>query len=49
VEEAIDSLEKAAKQGLTQKAWYRMDSNLDPLRDNPRFQALLDSLEDDPT
>jgi non-specific serine/threonine protein kinase len=43
-EEAIDRLENAAKLGLTYKAWYEMDSNLDPLRTHPRFQALLQSL-----
>ena len=44
IEEAIDRLEKAAKLGLTHKAWYEMDSNLDPLRAHPRFQALLNTL-----
>ena len=43
-EEAIDRLENAAKLGLTYKAWYEMDSNLDPLRAHPRFQALLQTL-----
>jgi adenylate cyclase len=43
-EEALNCLERAAETGLTQKAWYEHDSNLDVLRDNPRFQKLLDSL-----
>jgi adenylate cyclase len=43
-EEALNCLERAAETGLTQKAWYENDSNLDVLRDNPRFQKLLDSL-----
>jgi adenylate cyclase len=43
-EEALNCLEHAAKTGLTQKAWYAHDSNLDFLRDDPRFIALLHSL-----
>ena len=35
---------KAVAQGLTQKGWYEHDSNLDALRSQPRFQALLDKL-----
>jgi len=44
VEEAVDCLERAVAQGLTQKGWYEHDSNLDPLRAHPRFQALLAKL-----
>jgi adenylate cyclase len=44
VEEAIDHLEKAFEYGLHQKEWFEMDSNLDPLRSHPRFQALLKKL-----
>jgi adenylate cyclase len=44
VEDAIDCLVKAKAHGLTEKGWYQHDSNLDPLRSHPRFQALLDSL-----
>ncbi len=40
-EAAIESLEKAVEKGLTQKGWFEHDSNLDPLRQHPRFQALL--------
>jgi adenylate cyclase len=43
-EEALNCLERAIETGLTQKAWYEHDSNLDVLRDNPHFQKLLDSL-----
>jgi adenylate cyclase len=38
---AISCLEKAYRNGLTQKGWYEHDSNLDPLRQNSRFQELL--------
>jgi tetratricopeptide (TPR) repeat protein len=41
---AIECLERAVKRGLTQKGWYQHDSNLDPLRDHPRFVELLRSL-----
>jgi adenylate cyclase len=40
-DEAIDCLEKAARNGLTQKGWFEHDSNLDAVRAHPRFQTLL--------
>jgi TolB-like protein/Flp pilus assembly protein TadD len=45
--DAIDTLEKAVHSGLTQKGWLENDSNLQPLRSNPRYQALIDSLSSD--
>ena len=44
VEEAVDCLERAAAGGLLQKGWYEHDGDLDPLRDHPRFKALLESM-----
>ena len=44
-EPAIECLEKAARNGLSHKAWYQHDSNLDPLREHPRFQKLVRKLE----
>jgi adenylate cyclase len=44
IDEALDVLERGARTGLTQKAWYEHDSNLDSLRSHPRFQALLSTL-----
>jgi TolB-like protein/cytochrome c-type biogenesis protein CcmH/NrfG len=44
LEKALDCLEKSAGSGLTQRGWYECDSNLDPLRTHPRFQALLATL-----
>jgi TolB-like protein len=43
-EKAINVLERAVDRGLTQRGWFEHDSNLDPLRDHPRFQALLKRL-----
>jgi TolB-like protein/Flp pilus assembly protein TadD len=45
VEEAIDCLEKAVRNGHSQKDWYQRDSNLDLLRAHPRFQALMKKIE----
>jgi adenylate cyclase len=44
-EEAICSLEKAVRSGLTQKGWVEHDSNLDPLRSHPRYQDLVKLLD----
>ena len=44
LDEALDVLEKAAGTGLTQKGWYENDSNLDPLRELPRFKAMMKKL-----
>jgi tetratricopeptide (TPR) repeat protein len=43
-DDALDTLEKAVKNGLTHKGWLEHDSNLDPLRRNPRFKRLLKQL-----
>jgi hypothetical protein len=40
-DEAIQCLENAVNAGLAEKRWLEQDSNLDPLRADPRFQALL--------
>ena len=45
LERAIETMERALEAGLTLKGWYQHDSNLDPLRGMPRFQALLRRLE----
>jgi tetratricopeptide (TPR) repeat protein len=46
IEEAIDTLERSVKNGLTQKSWIEHDSNLDPLRSHPRFQAVVALLDE---
>ncbi len=45
IDEAIDSLERAVRSGLTQKSWLEHDSNLDPLRCSPRYQALIQFID----
>jgi serine/threonine protein kinase/tetratricopeptide (TPR) repeat protein len=41
-EEALDCLEVAIDEGLTQKEWLLHDSNFDPVRGEARFKALLE-------
>ncbi len=43
-DKAIDTLEKSVTSGMGQKEWIEHDSDLDPLRTHPRFQALLQRL-----
>jgi adenylate cyclase len=43
-EDALTSLERAVKNGLTQKTWLEHDSNLDPVRRSPRYKRLIKSL-----
>jgi TolB-like protein/Tfp pilus assembly protein PilF len=43
-DEAMDYLDKAIRNGFGQRSWLENDSALDPLRDDPRFQALLRKL-----
>ncbi len=41
-EEAIDQLEKALSQGCCHSDWIEKDTDLDALREHPRFKALLE-------
>jgi len=41
-EESIDCLEKAMTHAYWYKRWAQHDSDLDPLRSHPRFQALME-------
>jgi adenylate cyclase len=43
-EEALGCLERAVAAGLSQQAWFLHDGDLDSLRDHPRFEALLQSM-----
>jgi adenylate cyclase len=43
-DDALDSLEKAVRSGLNQKNWLEHDSNLNPLRQSPRYKKLIELL-----
>ncbi len=45
-DDAILHLQRAVRAGMNFVAWLRNDSNLDPLRGSPRFEAIVRSLED---
>ena len=45
IDDAVEVLERAVANGLTQKRWFEHDNNLDPLREHPRFRALMERLE----
>jgi serine/threonine protein kinase/Flp pilus assembly protein TadD len=44
IDEALDTLCRAAERGFTHKEWIQNDGDFKPLRGHPRFQALLASL-----
>ena len=44
-EEAIGYIERSVMVGNIQKRYYQKDSNLDSLRSQPRFEALMATLE----
>jgi len=44
IEEAIDCLERTVKVGAAYKDWMMNDTDLDPLREEPRFRKLVESL-----
>jgi adenylate cyclase len=43
-EQALDCLEKAVRHGFAHKGWIEHDSDLNSLRDHPRYLALLTKL-----
>lgn len=45
-EESLDYLERSVANGMVAAAWMRNDDDLTLLRDSPRYQALLQKLED---
>jgi hypothetical protein len=44
IEEAFQAIERAIDQGMILREWIEGDSNLAPLRGDPRFAALLGRL-----
>ncbi len=44
-DDALATLEHAVVNGLTQREWLERDTNLDSIRPDPRFQALLERLQ----
>ena len=44
-ERSLELLERAVEQGWGDRAWLETDSDLDSLRNNPRFQSLLDKVD----
>ncbi len=45
IDEAVDCLERTVRAGASYREWMENDSDLDPLRGHPRFQALIEVLE----
>jgi serine/threonine protein kinase/cytochrome c-type biogenesis protein CcmH/NrfG len=43
-DEALDCLERAVRAGLAVRGWVLHDTDLDPIRDDPRFAAVIKSL-----
>jgi tetratricopeptide (TPR) repeat protein len=41
LDEAMDCIEKSVQNGFGHKEWLENDSDLNPIRGNPRFQAVL--------
>ena len=46
VEESLGHLEQAVEHGMINSVWMRNDEDLVSLRDNPRYAALLQRVEE---
>lgn len=45
IEKGIDCLEKALRLGFAQKEWIDHDTDLDPIRNHPKYRSILDSMK----
>jgi Tfp pilus assembly protein PilF len=45
VEEALDYFDRAIESGFASREWIDNDSDLDPIRNHPRFQAIMKKLK----
>jgi non-specific serine/threonine protein kinase len=44
-DDALECLDRAVRAGMRNRGWLEHDSNLDAIRSNPRFQALMRGLD----
>jgi tetratricopeptide (TPR) repeat protein len=44
LDDALEALERAVDKGWGDKAWLEHDSDLDPIRTSPRYQAIVQAL-----
>jgi len=44
-DEALEALERAAREGFSHREWVLMDAELADLRDSPRFEAALELMD----
>jgi serine/threonine protein kinase/Tfp pilus assembly protein PilF len=44
LEESLEALERAVDKGWGDRSWIEHDKDLDPLRSNPRFQAIVHAM-----
>ena len=45
IDEALDFFEKAIETGFASRKWIESDSDLDPIRNHPRFQKALKKMD----
>ena len=43
IDEALNCLEKSVRKGMAELDWMKNDSDLDNVRDHPRFKALIEN------
>jgi tetratricopeptide (TPR) repeat protein len=44
VDEALEALEHAVEKGWGDRAWIEHDSDLDPIRESPRYKSLMQAM-----